>query len=196
MMRFVVTLSEVSLDGLRQALGEVVLIRRELITENPWDPNAFDPENYPKLIESMRQHGIMEPLKVMVDPACEVARGGDGNVADVRYVLLDGYHRWKAATDLGIDELPCEVWEISVEEAKIRGLQSNYLRGRPVPQRLASVLHDLSATYSLEDLAGMLPWSEAELKDSLEILRLPADLDTGCASTGTHGRMIKRPSPL
>lgn len=41
---------------------------------------------------------------------------------------------------------------------------------------LAGVLHDLSATYSLEDLAGMLPSSETELKDSLEILRLPADL--------------------
>jgi hypothetical protein len=47
---------------------------------------------------------------------------------------------------------------------------------RPVPRRLAGVLHDLSATNSLEDLAGMLPWSETELQDSLEILRLPADL--------------------
>jgi len=88
----------------------------------------------------------MEPLKVMPEPEREGC-----------FLLIDGYHRWKAVADLGIDELPCEVWEISVEEAKIRGLQLNYLRGRPVPQRLAGVLHDLGATYSLEDLAGMLP---------------------------------------
>jgi len=142
-----------------------ILIPRDRIRENPWNPNAFDPENYPKLVQSIREHGIMEPLKVMPDPEREE-----------RFLLVDGYHRWKAAAELAMEDLPCEVWEISLEDAKIRGLQLNYLRGRPVPQRLATVLHDLSATYSLEDLAGMLPWSETELKDSLEILRLPADL--------------------
>jgi ParB/RepB/Spo0J family partition protein len=153
-----------------------MLIRRDKIRENPWNPNAFDPENYPKLVASIRERGIMEPLKVMPDPE----RPADPSTGSGQgYLLVDGYHRWKAAADLGIEELPCEVWNITVEEAKIRGLQLNYLRGQPVPQRLAGVLHDLSATYSLEDLAGMLPWSETELKDSLEILRLPADLQAG-----------------
>lgn len=143
-----------------------MLIQRSLISENPWNPNAFDSENYPKLVESIRERGIMEPLKVMPDPA----RAGE-------FLLVDGYHRWKAAGDLGLEELPCEVWDITVEEAKIRGLQLNYLRGQPVPQRLASLVHDLSATYSLQDLGAMLPWSDAELRDCLELLRLPADIE-------------------
>jgi ParB/RepB/Spo0J family partition protein len=147
-----------------------MLIPRDAIHENRWNPNAFDPENYLKLVESIRQHGIMEPLKVMADPE----REGD-------FLLVDGYHRWKAAGDLGLEELPCEVWEISVEEAKVRGLQLNYLRGQPVPQRLAGLVHDLNTSYSMEDLAGMLPWSEAELQDCLELLRLPADLQAKLA---------------
>jgi ParB/RepB/Spo0J family partition protein len=141
------------------------MIARERIRSNDWNANAFDPANYPKLVESIREKGIMEPLKVMPDPERE-----DG------FLLVDGYHRWKAAGDLGLEELPCEVWDISPEEAKVRGLQLNYLRGQPVPVRLANLVHDLNRTYAVDDLAKMLPWSESQLRDSLELLKLPADL--------------------
>ena len=141
------------------------LIPRELIRDNPWNPNAFDAETYPKLVESIREKGILEPLKVMPDPEREG-----------RYLLVDGYHRWKAAGELGIEELPCEVWDITPEEAKVRGLQLNYLRGQPVPRRLAELVHELNRTYAVDDLAKMLPWSASQLRDSLELLKLPADL--------------------
>jgi len=141
-------------------------IARERIRPNDWNANAFDPANYPKLVESIREKGILEPLKVMPDPEHER-----------HYLLVDGYHRWKAAGELGIDELPCEAWEIDLEEAKIRGLQLNYLRGQPVPRRLAELIHDLNRTYAVDDLANMLPWSATELADSLELLKLPPDLE-------------------
>jgi len=141
------------------------MIARERIRPNDWNANAFDPANYPKLVESIRDKGIMEPLKVMPDPE----REGD-------FLLVDGYHRWKAAGDLGLEGLPCEVWDISPEEAKVRGLQLNYLRGQPVPVRLANLVHNLNHTYSVDDLANMLPWSASQLRDSLELLKLPADL--------------------
>jgi len=141
------------------------LIARDLIRDNPWNPNAFDVETYPKLVESIREKGILEPLKVMPDPECEG-----------HYLLVDGYHRWKAAGELGIEEVPCEVWDITPEEAKVRGLQLNYLRGQPVPRRLAELVHDLNRTYAVDDLAKMLPWSATQLRDSLELLKLPADL--------------------
>ena len=140
-------------------------ILRERIRPNDWNANAFDPANYPKLVESIREKGIMEPLKVMPDPEREGA-----------FLIVDGYHRWKAAGDLGLEELPCEVWDIAPEEAKVRGLQLNYLRGQPVPVRLANLVHDLNRAYAVDDLAKMLPWSESQLRDSLELLKLPADL--------------------
>jgi ParB/RepB/Spo0J family partition protein len=143
-----------------------VMIARERIHPNDWNVNAFDPANYPKLVESIREKGILEPLKVMPDPESE----GD-------FLLVDGYHRWRAAGDLGIGELPCEVWDIDAEEAKVRGLQLNYLRGQPVPRRLAELVHDLNRTYAVDDLAKMLPWSASQLQDSLELLKLPADLE-------------------
>ena len=141
------------------------LIPRDHIRENDWNPNAFDAESFPKLVESVREKGILEPLKVMPDPECEG-----------HYLLVDGYHRWKAAGELGIEEVPCEVWDITPEEAKVRGLQLNYLRGQPVPRRLAELVHDLHRTYAVDDLAKMLPWSATQLRDSLELLKMPADL--------------------
>jgi ParB/RepB/Spo0J family partition protein len=144
------------------------LIARDLIRDNDWNPNAFDAESYPKLVESIREKGILEPLKVMPDPEHEG-----------HFILVDGYHRWRAAGDLGIEEVPCEVWDISSDEAKVRGLQLNYLRGQPVPARLANLVHDLNRTYDVADLAKMLPWSSTQLRDSLELLKLPADLREG-----------------
>lgn len=141
------------------------MMRRDLIHPNDWNVNAFDEANYPKLVESIRSKGFMEPVKVTAD----AQRPG-------HYLLVDGYHRWKAAAELGIEELPCEVWEITAEEAKLRGLQLNYLRGQPVPDRLAHLIHELNRELSLPDLAAMLPWSEGQLRDSLELLKLPADL--------------------
>jgi len=58
----------------------------------------------------------------------------------------------------------------------VRGLQLNYLRGQPVPVRLANLVHDLNRTYSVDDLAKMLLWSASQLRDSVELLKLPADL--------------------
>ena len=52
----------------------------------------------------------------------------------------------------------------------------NHLRGQPVPDRLASLVHDLNREIALDDLASMLPWSQAQLRDSLDLLKLPADL--------------------
>jgi len=45
-----------------------------------------------------------------------------------------------------------------------------------VPRRLAELVHDLNRQYEVPALAGMLPWSESELADALDLLRLPEDL--------------------
>jgi ParB/RepB/Spo0J family partition protein len=160
------------------------MILREQIHPNDWNANAFDPDNFPKLIESIREKGVMEPIKVMPDPAH----------AD-SFLLVDGYHRWKAAGELGLTELPCEIWDISPEEAKVRGLQLNYLRGQPVPVRLANLVHDLNRTFAVDDLAKMLPWSESQLRDSLELLKLPADLQGKLAAQAAQ-QAAEAPVPV
>jgi ParB-like chromosome segregation protein Spo0J len=68
-------------------------IARDHIHPNEWNVNAFDPEQYPKLVQSIKEKGFLEPLKVMPLPR---RRG--------QYGLVDGYHRWLAAGELGIND--------------------------------------------------------------------------------------------
>jgi len=51
---------------------------------------------YRKIVSSIRSLGMLEPLSVYME-------------AD-SYILLDGYLRWKAAEELGMDELPCFIY--------------------------------------------------------------------------------------
>lgn len=60
-------------------------------------------------------------------------------------------------------------------EAKIKTIQLNYMRGSPLPLKLASLIHDLNREIKLEDLAKRLPYEEVQLKDNLELLKLPED---------------------
>jgi ParB family chromosome partitioning protein len=84
-----------------------------------------------------------------------------------------GEHRWRICKELGWTEIPCIVKDYDESEAKIKTVQLNYMRGSPVPVRLASLIHDLNKEIPLEDLARRLPYEEPQLRDSLELLKLP-----------------------
>jgi len=61
--------------------------------------------------------------------------------------------------------------------AKVLSINLNELKGQSLPQLLAELIHDLSKEATLDDLETQLPYSLSELKDSLEILKLPDGLD-------------------
>jgi ParB family transcriptional regulator, chromosome partitioning protein len=154
----------------------VKMIETSLIRDNDWNPNQVDPDIYTKLVASIKERGILEPLKLMPH--------------DEGYVLVDGFHRWKAAVELKMDMVPAEVWELSVEEAKIRGLQLNYMRGQPVPARLARLVHDLSTTIAIPDLSKIVPWTQTQLLDSLELLKMPMDIEGRVAAQAAAAQAI------
>ncbi len=47
------------------------------------------------------------------------------------------------------------------------------MKGQSLPTLLANLVHDLSKDLVLEDLEMQLPYSLHELKDSLELLKIP-----------------------
>ncbi|MGD9141311.1 MAG: hypothetical protein PVJ42_07200 [bacterium] len=52
------------------------------------------------------------------------------------------------------------------------------MKGESVTSLLGRLVHDLSEELTLEDLQTMLPYSEGELRDCLEILKIPDGLET------------------
>ena len=99
-------------------LGEIPIA---LLRENAEYENAFEPlteEEYADLLASIKTSGIINDIIVEKDGA--------------GYVILSGYHRKRAAIELGLDKVPCSVIE-TVQE-KITAIFDNALR-RQLPER-------------------------------------------------------------
>ena len=140
---------------------EIVFIKVDSIIPNIWNPNIVPEDILAKLRAEIRQHGLTVPITVR--------SSGNG------YEIVDGYHRWLICKELGLQEIPCIIQDFSDTEAKIKTLQLNYMKGSPIPVKLASLIHDLNKEIKLEDLSKRLPYEEAQLMDNLELLKLPED---------------------
>ncbi|MDH4036392.1 MAG: ParB N-terminal domain-containing protein [Candidatus Krumholzibacteria bacterium] len=141
----------------------VVEIGVEKLTPNPWNPNRMSESMRGKLKAYLKREGFVEPL--VVRPL------GEG------YQILGGFHRWEIAKELGYATVPCVVVEVDDKRAKILTINLNEMKGQSLPTLLANLVHDLSKELVLEDLEKQLPYSLDELKDSLDLLKIPDGLE-------------------
>jgi len=141
----------------------VVEIGVEKLTPNPWNPNRMSEAMRAKLKVYLQREGFVEPL--VVRPLGE------------SYQILGGFHRWEIAKELGYSTVPCVVVRVDDKRAKILTINLNEMKGQSLPTLLADLVHDLSKELVLEDLEKQLPYSLDELKDSLDLLKIPDGLD-------------------
>ena len=141
---------------------DIKLIKIDQIFPNNYNPNVVSEDILAKLRAEISQRGLCEPIILR--------RKGDGG-----YEIVDGEHRWRVCQELGWEEIPCIIQDYDDNEAKIKTLQLNYMRGSAVPVKLASLIHELSKEIKLEDLAKRLPYEESLMLNNLELLKLPED---------------------
>jgi ParB family chromosome partitioning protein len=132
-----------------------------------------DPDNERKIfhnmddmIESVRRHGIIEPITVTQD--------GD------RYRILTGHRRFRAAKAVGLIELEVLVREPDDQVTRrFKSLISNIQRENIAPVELAETLRSLlnsGAAATQRELATQIGKSEQWISGILRILELPARL--------------------
>ncbi len=110
---------------------------------NDWNPNEMEEHRYLALIESIRKHGVLQPILARSD-----------------MTIIKGEKRWRAAQTAGLAEITCVIVETSQEEAKLLTVSLSNLRGRTNEELLSSLLEELSTTFTLEEIgaeAGFLP---------------------------------------
>ena len=142
----------------------VIEIPVEELTRNPWNPNRMSDEMRAKLKAYIQKEGFVEPLVV--------------RPLESGYQILGGFHRWGIAKELRYQTVPSVVVELDDRRAKILSINLNEMKGQSLPSLLGALVHDLSRDLSLNDLETQLPYSLDELKDSLELLKVPDGLDT------------------
>jgi ParB family chromosome partitioning protein len=175
------------LDALisREALSRsqsVIQVGVNDLALNPYQPRTqMAQEGLEELAQSIRKHGIIQPL--MVRPVA------DG------YQLVAGERRLRAARLAGLESVPCVVRETSDEEAVVFALVENLQRedvnAIDAAQGYRRLLTEFHMTQS--ELAEQIGRSRAAIANTLRLLDLPADIQAsisqGTISEG-HGRAL------
>lgn len=135
------------------------------LSPNNWNCNKMSEQMEQKLRAYVQQEGLVQAV---------VARP----IGKDQFEIVDGYHRFEIAKKLGFKTIPCVILNLDDKRARILSINMNELKGQPVQNLLAEIIHDLNKESPLEDLEKILPYSREELDDTLELLRLPmADLE-------------------
>lgn len=118
---------------------------------NPWNPNEQSEWMFKKAMDSIAEHGFLDPVLVRRLP--------DGALE-----IVDGEHRWRAASQLGFTEIPVnDLGEIPDDVAKQLTIITNETRGKNNPDKLKSLLEDLRTTKSMEALTRSLPLGKKQI---------------------------------
>ena len=144
------------------ASGRVLWLPADALKPNPDQPRQyFAPEGLEELAESIKVHGILQPLSV---------RRTDGG-----YVLVSGERRLRAARLAGFREVPCIVVEVDEVSSSLLALVENLQRRDLDFWEEAQALDKLIRTYHLsqEEAARRIGKSQSAVANKLRLLRLP-----------------------
>lgn len=124
-------------------------------------------EDYVALVDSVRAQGILQPI--LLSPIANP----DGD--DVIYRLVDGLHRFSAAKDAGLDEIPAFIKDQSEAEMLVAQVLTNVhkVETKPVEytKQLMRILSN-SPTMSMTELANKLSKSPQWLGDRLSLTKI------------------------
>ena len=154
----------------------------DAIVPGPMQPRThFDEGSLEGLADSIRSHGIVQPLLVR--------RQGE------RYELIAGERRWRAAKLAGLAKVPVVVRDVPDKDLLEIALIENIQRENLNPIEEAQAYKRLIDTVGLtqEELATRVGRDRSYITNYLRLLKLPEDLQKlvieGRLSTG-HARTI------
>lgn len=149
-------------------MGErVQQIELTAIVPTPFQPRTeFRDERLQELMESVREHGIIQPLIV--------------RKRNEKFELIAGERRWRAAKELGLKNAPVIVREASDQEvlelALIENLQREDLN--PIEEALAFQRLVKEFTLKQEEIAQKVGKSRAAVANSMRLLELDPQVQT------------------
>ena len=140
--------------------GRVVFLPARAIRPNPSQPRkVFREEALEELAESIRHHGILQPLSVR--------RVG------ISYELIAGERRLRAAQRAGLTEIPCIVMNMDEKESGLTALVENLQRQDldyiEEARGISFLMEKFS--FSQDQAAKMLGKSQSAVANKLRLLR-------------------------
>ncbi len=152
------------------------------VVPSPLQPRKeFAPEQLTELMESIREHGIIQPLIV--------------RLVHGKHELIAGERRFRASRELGLKEVPVIVRTASDKDVLEMALIENIQREGLNPLEEAQAYVRLSKEFGLkpEDIAQRVGKNRATVANAIRLLDLPAGVQSylrdGKLSTG-HAKVL------
>jgi ParB family transcriptional regulator, chromosome partitioning protein len=172
---------------------EIELIEVGQIVEDPDQPRKHhDEESLQGLADSIRQHGVLQPITVT--PLANVNM----------FKIVTGERRWRAAQKAGLEEIPCIVKEVRPEDVLTEQLIENLQREDLQPLEKAQALNYVKNTIGStnREIGSRLGISERAVGYLLDLLDLPQAIGQQVVSspnrpaagqlTEKHARFLKQ----
>lgn len=167
--------------------GRVVFLPAKAIVPNPSQPReVFSEDSLMELAESIRRHGILQPLSVR--------RMGTG------YELITGERRLRAGVLAGLTEVPCILMRMDDQESGLAALVENLQRQDLDFIEEARGIQKLMEAWNMsqEQAARLLGKSQSAVANKLRLLRHSKNVLTAVRDGGLterHARaLLKLPT--
>lgn len=154
----------------------------ELIVRNPFQPRReFEQRSIDELAESIRKHGVLQPL--LVRPK------GDG------YELIAGERRWRACRQVGLETVPCRVVALADQQVCEAAIEENLKREDLNVIEKAMAFKDYLDNFggTIEDLGRQLSMNRSTVSNMLRLLELPEEVQAAVRQdriSGGHARAL------
>lgn len=154
----------------------------EELRPNQYQPRKnFNDEDQKKLIASVKQSGIIQPIVV--------------RKADDGYEIIAGERRWRAAQAAGLKEVPIVIRKASDQEATELSLIENLLREELNPLEEAGAYITLIEKFNLshELISAQVGKDRSTIANTVRLLKLPLKAKTALVAkkiTSGHARCL------
>jgi len=169
-------------DNENRTQENIVQIPIDELQANPLQPRGvITPESLTDLVDSIREHGILEPLVVAKTPA--------------GYQIIAGERRWRSAKILGLKTVPAIIKETTPKGMLEMAIVENVQRIDLNPIERARAFQRLIDEFGLTtaDIAQRIGKSQSYVSNSLRLLTLPDAIKDGVLSgliTEGHARAL------
>lgn len=140
---------------------KVLEIPLSSIKPNPYQPRrSFDQASLHELSESIKEHGLLQPVIVVEDI--------DG------YILVAGERRWRASKLAKLKTIKAVVAKITTDQMRQHALIENIQREELNAMELAHAYEELLKIHELthEELSQMISKSRTHITNTLRLLQL------------------------
>jgi ParB family transcriptional regulator, chromosome partitioning protein len=145
--------------------AELVQVAVDQVDPNPFQPRRhFDSDEIKALADSLRQHGMIQPIIV--------------RAVGLRYQLIAGERRLRASIEAQLHEIPARVLDLDDQRVFELAMVENLQREDLNAIDKGSAFRDYLARYggTQEELAGRLGIDRSTVSNLIRLLELPEEI--------------------